>query len=154
MNICELAKALGASAEGGENIEITGLCASAAKVQRGDLFFCYKGRSFDSHEVAARAVRGGAAALVCERKLDLPVPQLIVGDGRAAMTAAAREFYGRPDRRLKMVGVTGTNGKTTVTYMLDSIFRAAGRSTGVIGTLGIAFAGRAIAPELTTPAPI
>lgn len=154
MNICELAKALGASAEGGENIEITGLCASAAKVQRGDLFFCYKGRSFDSHEVAARAVRGGAAALVCERKLDLPVPQLIVGDGRAAMTAAAREFYGRPDRRLKMVGVTGTNGKTTVTYMLDSIFRAAGRSTGVIGTLGIAFAGRAIAPELTTPDPI
>lgn len=54
MNICELAKALGASAEGGKNIEITGLCASAAKVQRGDLFFCYKGRSFDSHEVADR----------------------------------------------------------------------------------------------------
>ncbi len=153
MDIGEIARALGCAAEGGD-AEITGLCASAARVRRGDLFFCYKGRAFDSHEVAAKAVRSGAVALVCERRLELPVPQIVVKDGRAAMTAAARTFYGRPDEKLKIVAVTGTNGKTTITYMLDSIFRAAGCATGVIGTLGITFSGREIAPELTTPDPI
>lgn len=154
MKISELARELDAVEVCGGDAEITGLCASAVCVQRGDLFFCYKGRKFDSHEFAERAVKAGAAAIVCERRLETDVPQIVVKNGRAAMTAAARIFYGKPDEQLKIVGVTGTNGKTTTTYMLNSIFRAAGKSTGVIGTLGIVFADRVIAPELTTPDPI
>lgn len=154
MKFGQLVNALGGVAEGDTDEEITGLCTSSAAVGKGNAFFCYRGEKYDSHSCAAQVRQAGAAVLVCERKLDCPLPQIIVPDGRAAVAKAARAFYGEADRKLKIVGVTGTNGKTTVTYMLDSIFRAAGKSTGVIGTLGVKFAGRDIAPELTTPDPI
>ena len=154
MKFGQLVNALGGVAEGDTDEEITGLCTSSAAVGKGNAFFCYMGEKYDSHSCAAQVRQAGAAVLVCERKLDCPLPQIIVPDGRAAVAKAARAFYGEADRKLKIVGVTGTNGKTTVTYMLDSIFRAAGKSTGVIGTLGVKFAGRDIAPELTTPDPI
>lgn len=134
--------------------EITGLCTDSRKVKEGNLFFCYKGKKHDSHENAAEAAERGAAAVVCERKLDIAIPQIIVADGRAAVAPAARAFYDFADKKLKIIGVTGTNGKTTVTYMLEAIFRAAGKETGVIGTLGIRYGDKAVAPELTTPDPV
>lgn len=154
MRLETLAKLLGGSAVGNTDVEISGLCADSRKVKKGDLFFCYKGEKFDSHSCAAQVAAAGAAALVCEKKLGCPLPQIIIPDGRAAVAKAARAFYGEADKKLKLVAVTGTNGKTTTTYMLDSIFRAAGKKCAIIGTLGISYAGRFIAPELTTPDPV
>ena len=154
MRLETLAKLLGGSAVGNTDVEISGLCADSRKVKKGDLFFCYKGEKFDSHSCAAQVAAAGAAALVCEKKLGCPLPQIIVPDGRAAVAKAARAFYGEADKKLKLVAVTGTNGKTTTTYMLDSVFRAAGKKCAIIGTLGISYAGRFIAPELTTPDPV
>ncbi len=154
MKLSMLVQALGGTAEGDTEAEITGLCTDSSKIKKGDLFFCYKGTKFDSHSCAAAAEKAGAAALVCERRLGCSLPQIVVKDGRAAVAVAARIFYGCADKNLKIVAVTGTNGKTTTTYMLASIFSAAGRSAGVIGTLGISFAGRFISPELTTPDPV
>ena len=154
MRLETLAKLLGGSAVGNTDVEISGLCADSRKVKKGDLFFCYKGEKFDSHSCAAQVAAGGAARPVCEKKLGCPLPQIIVPDGRAAVAKAARAFYGEADKNLKLVAVTGTNGKTTTTYMLDSIFRAAGKKCAIIGTLGISYAGRFIAPELTTPDPV
>lgn len=134
--------------------EITGLCTDSQKIEAGNLFFCYKGNEFDSHEYAREAVERGAVALICERKLDCAVAQIIVPSGRGAIAPAARAFYGFADKKLKLVGITGTNGKTTTTYMLSSIFEAAGKKAGIIGTLGISYAGKVISPELTTPDPV
>ncbi len=139
---------------GNKDIGIEGLCTDSQKAKGGDLFFCYKGKTHDSHEFAEEAVKAGAAALVCERKLPLKVPQIIVCDGRKAVAPLARAFFGFSDKDMKFVAVTGTNGKTTTTYMLDGIFKAAGKKTGVIGTLGISYGEKFVAPELTTPDPI
>lgn len=134
--------------------EICGLSADSRKIQRGELFFAYKGTSRDSHENISDAIKSGAAAVVCERALPFDIPQIIVKDGRAQIARAARAFYNFADKKLKLVAVTGTNGKTTTTYMLAAIFAAAGKSAATVGTLGIAYADKFISPELTTPDPI
>ncbi len=139
---------------GDRETRIKGLCDNSRKIKEGELFFCYKGEKYDSHDFAEEAVKSGAAALICEKKLNLDVPQIIVKDGRAIVAAVARAYYGFADEKLKLVGVTGTNGKTTTTFMLESIFKAAGKSAGVIGTLGISYADKFVSPELTTPDPI
>jgi UDP-N-acetylmuramoyl-L-alanyl-D-glutamate--2,6-diaminopimelate ligase len=103
----------------------------------GALFCCVPGRHTDGHRHAAEAVRAGATALLCEEFLDLDVTQVKVARGtvRPAMALVAAAFFGHPSRQLTMVGVTGTNGKTTVTHMVRAILERAGRPTGVIGTL-------------------
>lgn len=139
---------------GSYDTEITGLCAVADTAAAGDLFFCYEGTNVDGHAFAEKAVKNGAVALICERELDLNVAQIIVADGRAAMATLARTFYGYADKKLKLIAVTGTNGKTTTTYMLKSIFDKNNSKTGIIGTLGIAYGDIFISPELTTPDPL
>lgn len=139
---------------GEADVEITGLCTDSQNVKKGDLFICYRGKSFDSHDFVKSAIDGGAAAVICERKISCGVPAVVVADGRKSVAAVARAFYGFADEKLKLVGITGTNGKTTSTYMLESIFKGAGRSCGVIGTLGITYSDKFVAPELTTPDPI
>ncbi len=134
--------------------EIRGLCADSRIVTEGDAFFCFRGTHGDSHDYAGEALRRGAAALVCERELPVSCPQLIVPDGREAMARIAAAFYGHPERALKCVGVTGTNGKTTVTHMLYHILSECGQKAGLIGTLGARYLDRVIAPDLTTPDPI
>lgn len=155
MKLKELLKYVQADEILGEiDIEISGLCADSRAVKSGDLFFAYAGGGHDSHADIAEAVKNGAAAIVCERKADCGLPQIITGDGRAQIARAAQAFYGFADKKLKLIAVTGTNGKTTVTYMLESIFKTCGKRTGVIGTLGIKYGGVFISPELTTPDPI
>ena len=116
-------------------VELTDLAYDARSVRRGALFFCVRGARFDGHEFAADAIGSGAVALVAERALDLPVPQLVVDDARSAMAVAADEFFGRPSEQLQVVGVTGTNGKTTTTFLLHAILDAAGRRPGLLGTV-------------------
>ncbi len=139
---------------GDTDIEINGLCADSQKVKEGDLFFCFAGANHDSHADMLEITDNGAVAVVCEKRLNSPVTQIIVDSGRAQIARAAQAFYGFADRKLKIVAVTGTNGKTTTTHMLASIFRSNGHSTGVIGTLGISYGEKFISPELTTPDPI
>src|SRR3954451_8362138 len=97
-------------------VEVTDLAYDARHVVPGSLFFCVRGARADGHEFAPEAVERGARALVVERPLELPVPQLVVPDSRAAMAPVADEFFGRPTAELEVVGVTGTNGKTTTTF--------------------------------------
>jgi UDP-N-acetylmuramoyl-L-alanyl-D-glutamate--2,6-diaminopimelate ligase len=113
-------------------VEITGLAYDTRTVSPGSLFFCVRGSHSDGHDLAADAVRSGAVALVVEREVDVPVPQLVVADVRSAMAPAAVAFFGDPSRELDVVAVTGTAGKTTTTYIIDSILRAAGRRPGLL----------------------
>lgn len=142
------------SVKGDVDCEVSGICTDSRRLRAGELFVCYSGGTVDSHAYAAEACEKGACAIVCTRPLDLPVTQIIVKDGRAAIAPLGRVFYSFPDAKLKIVGVTGTNGKTTTTYMLRSIFEADGRKTAVVGTLGIAYGDKFISPELTTPDPV
>lgn len=155
MKLSELIKFIDHKQTSGDlSVEIGGIGTDSNKVGKGDLFVCYTGGKYDSHEFAETARANGAAALVCEKPLECDLPQIVVADGRAAVAGLARAFYGYADRKLKIVAVTGTNGKTTTTYMLKSVFDANGNKTGVIGTLGIAYGDKFIAPELTTPDPV
>ncbi len=133
--------------------DIAGIAVDSKHILQGDLFVCFAGGEHDGHDFAGEAVEAGAVALVVERELDLPVPQLIVEDGRRAATELSAAFYGHPERKLKIIGITGTNGKTTTAHMLTSILSAAGKTCGNIGTLGIYYANKEISPELTTPDP-
>jgi UDP-N-acetylmuramoyl-L-alanyl-D-glutamate--2,6-diaminopimelate ligase len=123
------------------------------EVTAGSLFFCVPGSSSDGHEFATEAVGRGASALVVERWLDLPpgISQVRVPSVRRVMGPVAAAFHGRPSERLLLVGVTGTNGKTTTTYLLERVFEAAGLRAGVIGTTGVRIAGRPVAHDRTTP---
>ena len=134
--------------------EITALSADSRTVEKNDLFFCLSGGSADGHRYAQAAVKAGAAALVVERVLETEVPQILVKDTREAMSRIASAFYGDPSSRLSVIGVTGTNGKTTTSYMLASILEKDGKKTGVIGTLGVRYDGNFYPSELTTPDPI
>ncbi len=134
--------------------EIEALSVDSRKRAVSSLFFCLTGGERDGHAYAAEAVKKGAVAVVAERELPLSVPQILVKDTREALGHIADTFYGEPSKRLTVVGVTGTNGKTTTTYMLEAIFKAQGKKTGVIGTLGIRYNGREYPSFLTTPDPI
>jgi UDP-N-acetylmuramoyl-L-alanyl-D-glutamate--2,6-diaminopimelate ligase len=109
------------------------------------------GTQADGHDFAAEAVERGAAALVVERRLDLPVPQVVVRDTRAAMAPAADVFFGEPTRELEVVGVTGTSGKTTTSFLLFAILAAAGRRPGLLGTVEARVGGERRGVVRTTP---
>jgi UDP-N-acetylmuramoyl-L-alanyl-D-glutamate--2,6-diaminopimelate ligase len=132
-------------------VEIGDLAYDARAVSPGALFFCVPGSRADGHDFAAEAVANGAVALVVERPLELDVPQLVVPDARRAMAAAADEFFGRPSEELQVVGVTGTNGKTTTTFLLYSILAAAGRRPGLLGTIESRVGGERRPAIRTTP---
>ncbi|MBP3637858.1 MAG: UDP-N-acetylmuramoyl-L-alanyl-D-glutamate--2,6-diaminopimelate ligase [Clostridia bacterium] len=126
---------------------------SREKVQQG-LFFCISGARFDAHNFAPQAIENGCTALVVERYLDIDVPQIRVSNGRAAMSRMAAAFYGHPARGMKLVGITGTKGKTTSTYLLKAILEKAGHKCGLIGTTGNMIGDKLLKSSLTTPDPI
>ncbi len=133
------------------DVEITGLAYDSRAVRPGSLFFCVRGFRTDGHEYAPRALEAGAAALVVERPLGLGVPELLVGDVRGAMAPLAARFYGDPARELALVGVTGTNGKTTTTYLVQALLEASGRQCGLLGTVKSVIGGEERAVQRTTP---
>ncbi len=116
-------------------------------VSPGTLFCCVRGATIDGHDLAPDAVAAGAVALLCERPLRLDVPQVVVADVRAAMGVVAAALHEHPSRHLHVVGVTGTNGKTTTTHLLAAILEAAGRPTGTIGNLNATPGGPPNTPE-------
>lgn len=132
-------------------IPVTSVTFDSRKVERGSLFVCVRGFETDGHRYAAQVVSRGAAALVVDHELDVALPQIVVPDTRVALGLIARNFYGDPSASLDVVGITGTNGKTTTTYILDSILRAADRSTGVIGTVEVRIGDVRVPSKRTTP---
>ncbi len=119
----------------GDDTSITSVVLDSRKVNEGSLFCCLRGTRSDGHAFAEVARAAGASALLVDHRLDVPLPQLVVPDTRYAMGWLAASFFRHPSRALTLVGVTGTNGKTTTTSLIASILTAAGRSTGSIGTL-------------------
>ena len=133
MHLERLAPALGpVGVANAAAVAIRDLAYDTRAVGAGALFFCVRGERVDGHELAAEAVERGAVALAVERELALPVPQLIVDDVRRAMAPAAVAFFGDPSGELDVAAVTGTAGKTTTTYLLYEILRAAGRLPGML----------------------
>jgi UDP-N-acetylmuramoyl-L-alanyl-D-glutamate--2,6-diaminopimelate ligase len=132
-------------------VEISALAYSSNSVTPGALFFCVPGFTSDGHDFAPAAVERGAAALVTERRLDLGVPEVVVEDVRAAMGPAAARFYGDPTAKLDVVGITGTNGKTTTAFLVRHLLEAAGRQTGLLGTVKRVVGGVEEDVERTTP---
>lgn len=120
---------------GGQGLEIADLAYDSRAVGPGTLFFCIPGATTDGHEYAPQAVAAGAIALCVERELDIDVPQVVVAEARRAMPRMAAHFFGYPTAGVTVLGVTGTNGKTTTVFLLDSILRAAGHKTALIGTI-------------------
>jgi UDP-N-acetylmuramoyl-L-alanyl-D-glutamate--2,6-diaminopimelate ligase len=136
---------------GRPSVEVRDLVYDARAVTAGALFFAVPGERADGHDFAAEAVERGAVALVVERGLDLPVPQVVVADSRAAMAPAADVFFGEPTRELEVVGVTGTSGKTTTSFLLFAILAAAGRRPGLLGTVEARVGGERRGVVRTTP---
>jgi len=137
--------------EGAADVEVTKLAFDHRAAGPGSLFFCVRGATRDGHDLAPDAVARGAAALVVERPLGLGVPEVVVGDARAAMAELAARFAGDPTATLRTVGITGTNGKTTTAFLLRGLLEAAGVQTGLLGTVTSVVGGAERAVRHTTP---
>jgi UDP-N-acetylmuramoyl-L-alanyl-D-glutamate--2,6-diaminopimelate ligase len=134
-----------------DDVDVTGLAYASDRVTPGALFFCVPGFKSDGHDFAPDAVRRGAVALVCQRPLGLGVPEVIVDDVRAVMGPAAAHFYDDPTAELEVVGITGTNGKTTTAFLVRHLLEAGGRPCGLLGTVKQVVGGREQEVERTTP---
>jgi UDP-N-acetylmuramoyl-L-alanyl-D-glutamate--2,6-diaminopimelate ligase len=136
----------------GSGVEISGIAYGSRSVVPGDAFFCIAGFRHDGHDFAKDAESRGASVIVASRALTgIGVPIVNVADPREALAIASSRFFGRPSSAMRVVGITGTNGKTTTTYLLDSVLRAAGARTGLIGTIEVRVDGLGEPASRTTP---
>ncbi|TMD31769.1 MAG: UDP-N-acetylmuramoyl-L-alanyl-D-glutamate--2,6-diaminopimelate ligase [Chloroflexi bacterium] len=159
MRLGELARGVpGAAVEGNSDVEVSGIAYDSRKVNRGDLFVAVSGINADGHSYAADAIKSGAAAVAIERSVDLlpGTPVLKVPSTRSGLAEIAAEFYGRPSRHLYVAGITGTDGKTTVTHMSEHVLMAGGIVAGAMSTVAFSVKGAEIdntSGQTTTEAP-
>jgi UDP-N-acetylmuramoyl-L-alanyl-D-glutamate--2,6-diaminopimelate ligase len=146
-----LREVLGDAARDAPPVEVTALAYDNRLVTPGTLFFCVPGFTRDGHDYAPEAIARGAVALVVQRPLGLGVPEVLVDDVRAAMAPAAAAFHGDPTADLKAIGITGTNGKTTTAFLVRGLLEAAGRATGLLGTVNAVVGGAERPMARTTP---
>lgn len=139
---------------GNIDVEVTALFNDSRNIQNKSMYFAITGLNTDGHSFAYYAASKGAVCIVCEHEVPVTITQIVVENSRAAMGQIASAFYGNPSEKLKMIGITGTNGKTTITYIIKSIAEAANLSVGVIGTSGCYIKENFIPTNLTTPDPI
>ncbi|MFY9588480.1 MAG: UDP-N-acetylmuramoyl-L-alanyl-D-glutamate--2,6-diaminopimelate ligase, partial [Actinomycetota bacterium] len=152
MRISDLTRLLpDADVRGDAGTDVSGATADSRAVTPGALYFCVPGGSADGHDFAADAVTRGAAALVVERWLDFEVPQIRVPAVRDAMGPLSAAVFDHPSRAMTVVGVTGTNGKTTSAFMIEKAFGTTGSQTGLIGTVEMHVAGEILPVLHTTP---
>ncbi|MCX7715615.1 MAG: UDP-N-acetylmuramoyl-L-alanyl-D-glutamate--2,6-diaminopimelate ligase, partial [Clostridia bacterium] len=137
--------------DGHDDIEVTGIAYDSRKVEPGNLFVCIKGFSQDGHSYAKAAAERGAAVIVAEDKIEVGIPVFYVDDTRKAIAMLSSKFFGHPSRKFSLIGVTGTNGKTTVTYLIKSILECAGKRVGVIGTNQNIIGDKVLVTQSTTP---
>jgi len=138
---------------GSSETEISGITCDSRAVKPGMLFFALRGTNTDGHRYIPAAVAAGAAAVLLEDASLAPadLPWLQVADGRSAMGLVSAAFYGDPTARLPLIGITGTNGKTTTTYLIEGILRAAGIAPAVLGTISYRFENTVVEASHTTP---
>ncbi len=146
-----VAEIAGARVVGDDALEVGSLAYDSRKVGAGTLFFCVPGGKSDGHDFAGAAVEAGAVALVVERELEVEAAQVVVPDARVAMAPLAARFWGDPTGELRVVGVTGTNGKTTTAFLIREVLEAAGIQTGLLGTVRQVVGGGEEEVERTTP---
>lgn len=152
MLLSELLSALGCALPELPNTEVSDVVYDSRAVQPGCVFVCLRGTRADGHQFAAGAAEDGAAAIIAEEAVIANAPTIIVPDTRAALAVLSAKFFGNPaEGDIKVIGITGTKGKTTTAYMVRSILEAAGHKTGVIGTIGVAIGEEVIKTENTTP---
>jgi UDP-N-acetylmuramoyl-L-alanyl-D-glutamate--2,6-diaminopimelate ligase len=152
LNLSDLLADVAAEGPEGLAAAVTGIAYRSDEVRPGDAFFCVTGLVRDGHDFAAdAAARGASAIVVAHRVGGLSAPQVVVPNVRVALALASARFFGEPSKDLRVAGITGTNGKTTTTYLLDSILRFAGSVTGVIGTVGTRIADIEEGAARTTP---
>ena len=149
--LTQLMKVINGAVQGNPEVIVTGITLDSRQVTPGDIYVCISGFSLDGHDFAETAVKSGAEALMVERYLPLDIPQLKVENTRQKVGYLAAELYDHPSQQLILVGVTGTNGKTTVTHLIEGIANHAGKKTGIIGTLGARIADKELPGEHTTP---
>ncbi|HXX35044.1 MAG TPA: UDP-N-acetylmuramoyl-L-alanyl-D-glutamate--2,6-diaminopimelate ligase [Thermodesulfobacteriota bacterium] len=132
--------------------EINGIAYHSKQVEKDFLFAAIRGMAVDGHQFVNEAIERGAAVLVLEEELKVSSRTMVfVPDSRRALAKISSNFYGDPSSRVRLIGITGTNGKTTTTYLLESIFKKAGRTVGVIGTINYRFGGKTMPAPNTTP---
>lgn len=140
---------------GDPNVEVTGISYNSNTVEPGDAFCCIVGQNVDGHIFAQQAIDKGASVLVVERKLYLAdvskITEVVVSDSRKAMAIISANFYNNPSHHFSLIGITGTNGKTTTTYLVDHLAKNLGLKTGLIGTVGIRINGVEYSSDHTTP---
>jgi UDP-N-acetylmuramyl-tripeptide synthetase len=135
-----------------KDVEVKDITCDSKVVRSGSLFAAVKGEHADGRAFAREAVENGALCVLAEAEVtDIKVPQVIVPDVRVALAKVAGRLYGEPSKGLKMVGITGTNGKTTAAYLVESIFKEAGLNAGVISTVNYRYGGKTLPAPLTTP---
>jgi UDP-N-acetylmuramoyl-L-alanyl-D-glutamate--2,6-diaminopimelate ligase len=154
MLLAELVRGLNiTNVKGEENIEIKGVAYDSRKVGKGYVFVCIDGMTTDGHDYATEALENGAAALIVQKDIEVSgeLTVLCTDDTRKALAYVSDRFYGHPSGRFRLIGITGTKGKTTTTFMIKAILEAAGRKVGLIGTLGTRIGDRELHSEHTTP---
>ena len=152
MKLTQLLIEAGYSAQGIADAEVSLVTEDSRKVCPGSVFVCVQGARFDGHDMASDAVEAGAVLIVAQRDTGAP-NQLIVSDTREAFSLLSASFYSHPSRKLRLIGVTGTNGKTTTCFMLKSVFEAIGHKTGLVGTVKNMVGDVEYPAHLTTPDP-
>lgn len=134
------------------DLNIEKIAYHSGQVEPETLFVCIRGFETDGHKYAGMAIENGASALIVERFIgNINIPQFLVEDGRIALAEMSDVFYNHPSRKMRLFGVTGTNGKTTITYMTDAVFEANDLNTGMIGTIMVKFKDKKVPSVLTTP---
>ncbi|MEJ2158013.1 MAG: UDP-N-acetylmuramoyl-L-alanyl-D-glutamate--2,6-diaminopimelate ligase [Desulfobacteraceae bacterium] len=159
MKLAELISNVGALPKGCDasgddpacNPEISTITCRSQDIIPGGLFVAVKGFAADGHDYIEQAVELGASAVVCERPAEVDIATVTVDNSRKALAELASVFYGHPSEDMVVIGITGTNGKTTTSYLIESILRAAGFSVGVIGTINYRYGGRLYDNPVTTP---
>lgn len=141
---------------GDMNVKITGLEMDSRKITNGNLFICVSGIDGfleDRHQFVEDAVKNGAVALIVERDVNIEIPKIIVKDARYAMAVIASHFYGYPSNKMKLIGITGTNGKTTTSYLLEKILSDYGYHTGLMGNNGVKVGSKWYPTDINTQEP-
>ena len=151
MKLKELLSAIEYRAENVPDVEICDLVYDSRKAVPGCVFVCLRGANADGHRYAAMAAEKGAAVIIAEEPVEAAAPVILTDNTRRALALLSAEFFGHPANALTMIGITGTKGKTTTAFMVRSILEAAGRKTGVIGTIGVLYGDRLIQTDNTTP---
>ena len=137
---------------GAEQLNVTGIAFNSMEVRPGNIFVCITGFKTDGHKYAADAIDRGAIAVIAERDIsELGVTCVICKNTRLALAKAAANFYGHPERKFRLIGITGTNGKTTATYLVKSVLESLGRKVGLIGTNQNMIGTEVIPSKHTTP---